>query len=289
MSRNQVGQARSLARSFPFLAINSRRLSRAWFKFRIMQSSEHRRPLQVRTTLGDCARLRNAFTLIELLTVVAIIAVLAALLVPAVNSAMGNARSAKGISNLRQIGQLAALYSTDHGGLLPPQRDWSSGGGEPSVLSFFQNYLRLSANLPTVGQDFSMSPWLPEIFYDPTVKKGPQHPWGSFGVNNAIILSVYDCYGKYGQTNGIPLVRINRPARKVIACSARDVPNSYWKSSWYFSGPEWVNNGAAYQGTSPDPRHGGRTASLFADFHVELLDTDSMTLAQRQDYFLLDP
>jgi len=201
---------------------------------------------------------------------------------------MGSARSAKGISNLRQIGQLTALYSNDHGGLLPTQLNWGNMGGDPSNLTFFQNSLRLSANLPTVGQDFSGSPWMPEIFYDPTVKKGPQHPWGSFGVNDGIILSVVNCNMKYGQTNGIPLLSINRPGHKVIICSARAGANSIWKSSWYFS-QEWVNNGVAYQGVSPDPRHGGRTASLFADFHVELLDTDSMTLAQREEYFLLDP
>jgi prepilin-type N-terminal cleavage/methylation domain-containing protein/prepilin-type processing-associated H-X9-DG protein len=230
-----------------------------------------------------------AFTLIELLAVIAMIALLAAFAVPAVNSAMANAQSAEGISNLRQIGQLIALYSTDHGGLLPPQRDWGSTGGDPANFSFFQNYLRLSANLPTVGQEFFASPWLPEIFYDPTVGKGPQHPWGSFGVNDEIILSANRCNVKYGQPNGIPLAAINRPAHKVIVCSARDSQNSYWKSSWYFSGMGWVNNGAAHPGPSPDPRHGGRTASLFADFHVELLDTDSMTQAQRKDYFLLDP
>lgn len=254
-----------------------------------MPPSEQRPPIKARTALRAGAGRGNAFTLIEILTVIAIIAVLAALAVPAVNRAMGSARSAKGISNLRQIGQLTVSYSADHGGLLPPQRDWSNMGGDPANFSFFQNYLRLSADLPTVGQDFFASSWLPEIFYDPTVRKGPEHPWGSFGVNDEIVLSVVNCNVIYGQPNGIPLLRINRPAHKVIVCSARDSPNSYWKSSWYFSGMGWVNTGAAYQGPSPDPRHGGRTASLFADFHVELLDTDSMTRAERADYFLLDP
>jgi prepilin-type N-terminal cleavage/methylation domain-containing protein/prepilin-type processing-associated H-X9-DG protein len=254
-----------------------------------MPPSEHRPPIKARMALRAGTGRGNAFTLIELLTVIAIIAVLAALLFPTVNRAMGEARSAKGISNLRQVGVLAFSYAADNNQQLPVQiNDWPDYGAPPTAR-FFQNYLRMNANLPPVGEDLYTSPWLPEIFYDPAVKKGRQHPWGCFGVNDEIIVNAWRCNVRYGQPNGIPLAAISRPSRKVIVCSAKEsAPGIWWHSSWSVGTAAWVNGGTLVGGV-PDPRHGGRTASLFADGHIDLLDTDSMTRAERADLFLLDP
>lgn len=61
----------------------------------------------------------QAFTLIELLTVIAIIGILAAILIPVVGSVRESARSARCISNLRQIHTGFILYSNDNAGRLP--------------------------------------------------------------------------------------------------------------------------------------------------------------------------
>ena len=65
--------------------------------------------------------LRN-FTLIELLVVIAIIAILAAILLPALQQARERAMSTKCISNLKNCGTIAAMYTDGH------KDYWPSGG-----------------------------------------------------------------------------------------------------------------------------------------------------------------
>jgi len=233
-----------------------------------------------------CLRPRSAlaFTLIELLVVIAIIAILAAIAFPVAKSSMLSAKSAESVSNLRQIGVMMASYATENNNRIPYAINWYAFGGNPAGLLFFQRLLAEHAGYPYGQSPRSSARPLPEIFYDPCLdgSRVPQHPMGAFGVNAAMIrdaASVND--------PGPPLITIASPSKKVIMASARG--NNTYCGSWSLDAGKFAEQGNTTLDGAPDPRNNGRTASLFADGHVESLDVKNMDPATRRKHFTPDP
>ncbi len=63
--------------------------------------------------------MKRNYTLIELLTVIGIIAILAGLIMPAISIGVSRAKRAKCASNLKQVGSMIMLFSSDRDGSLP--------------------------------------------------------------------------------------------------------------------------------------------------------------------------
>jgi prepilin-type N-terminal cleavage/methylation domain-containing protein/prepilin-type processing-associated H-X9-DG protein len=219
-----------------------------------------------------------AFTLIELLVVIAIIAILAALAFLAGKSALLSVKSAQSLSNLKQIGMLVANYAADNNNRLPLSAYW------PSTFVFQNILVDHFKDLQTIQYNPKAKLYLPGVFYDPVLKGKTEHPWGSFGVNSAVVLDSNRYSGGNSKGVGMPLSKIPNPSKKVMCASAIE-PG--YASTWGFDGEVFARKGfdPSY---GPDPRNSGRAAALFADGHVEKLDLKNMDEATRKLLFTLD-
>jgi prepilin-type N-terminal cleavage/methylation domain-containing protein/prepilin-type processing-associated H-X9-DG protein len=230
---------------------------------------------------------RDGYSLVEVLVAIALVAVLAVIAFTTTRSAVRAAKSAKAMSNLRQIGVLVVSYATENNNRIPFYMDWGRYSGNPPGLVFFQRTLAEYAGYAYAQSPQNATRPLPDFFYDPCLEGDPlpQHPMGAFGVNAAILPDADACLLRFGSKQGIPMTAISDPAGKVICCSVVE-PN--WSSGWAFDGKVFTKKGYDPQ-SGPQPRNGGGAASLFADGHAEKLDVKNMDQAKRRRYFTLEP
>src|SRR6202012_3581439 len=86
-------------------------------------------PHHCSTPAPGVRRRPGAFTLIELLVVIAIVAILAAMLLPALARAKSRARRIQCVSNLRQMGIAAQIYTSDNSDFYPIAQHYDDSSG----------------------------------------------------------------------------------------------------------------------------------------------------------------
>lgn len=215
-----------------------------------------------RSCQGRRRKPRNAFTLIELLTVIAIIGILAAILIPVVGSVRDSARASKCVGNLRALGLAMIVFLDENQQRIEIWRQGSGGSGGLMWANQLEDGGYLGSR---------------EILYCPS-----RHPfdwdnpgswpwnWRTYGFNMIPGESGTEIGGNLFQLNAN---FVEDASRHFLFADSFKIDNSSGSvsdgQSQRFRIPSWApnpNDGAIHT------RHGGRANLVFLDGHVEGMD-----------------
>jgi prepilin-type N-terminal cleavage/methylation domain-containing protein/prepilin-type processing-associated H-X9-DG protein len=204
----------------------------------------------------------NAFTLIELLTVIAIIGILATILIPVVGRVRESAKGSLCRSNLRQIGIAAHLYAAENDDLLPPARAANIAALEASTRDAFDMYLDKGYEVfycPNEGIASSRTIWDPHgSWHTPQYRGG--FSIGYFWLGNPTVPGFGNPMGLWMDARGTGdprdnyLIRVTEPDAALIAIAADHTQQGGGPGTWILRHPQSTT---------------GSNNVLYGDGHVE--------------------
>jgi prepilin-type N-terminal cleavage/methylation domain-containing protein/prepilin-type processing-associated H-X9-DG protein len=217
---------------------------------------------------------RRAFTLIELLVVIAIIATMSSLVMPALGTALSQARATSCSSRLAQIGYALQMYCIDHGEYLPGQGDsdnryyFGRYNGSSAFVDFSDGYLS-----DYVGNDAEV--WQCPGFRD--FMPRASGPTAAYAYNYEYLTKYEDNGLSWFDPNyrwtypGLPLAIIRKSTSLALfGDSARNWMGPL-EENWYWTPPsQSIPYGVAYTHF----RHRLRANILWADGHVSSMPPD---------------
>lgn len=197
----------------------------------------------------------QAFTLIELLTVIAIIGILAAILIPTMGAVRGKARQAQCASNLRQLHSATLLFAGDNKDRIPAnlRADVKQEHTWPVALLSYLSIAGAADN--------------PKGILDETIGKRPLSVLACPSSSQNTRDSNLSDYAKNWYTGGnylssdpvVKLSGIANPSRTLLLADAGNSDGSTCVRDLHSSNSTWE-----FQA-----RHSGRINVVFCDGHVE--------------------
>jgi len=223
---------------------------------------------------------KSAFTLIELLVVIAIIAILAAILFPVFAQAREKARQVSCLSNLKECGLGAAMYTQDYDETLPPA-DYQNIHGDYNSYVTWDNLLGpyIAAGIAKTGTETQGT--LPNGVYtataftngspfyhcpsDSVTRGGTGNGWAPRSYSwNAGPNGNDGVWGNSIIGNGVPLSAIASPVGVIMIAEQHDANNIT-----NFRSDSTVGNPITQLRALKVPPHSGGWNYVFCDGHAK--------------------
>ena len=217
-----------------------------------------------------CRNPRPGFTLVEVLVAVVIIAILATVTFLVSRKMVNNAKAAKAIGNMREVGAMVVAHAADNSGRLPSPREYNgTDPGQP--MNWHWNQQVASMQFPDVPK--SIIAWDKDWWWtNEPLAKNPQMPEALFQTYySGYAMNLFIAENHYQKSNTrdremilrhqTPLAAIPSPER-----TPQILPHWNWHTGDLLSGTR-LNNPENSRHVLSD----GRMGVVFLDGHVENL------------------
>ncbi|MFA6569106.1 MAG: hypothetical protein WCS96_12915 [Victivallales bacterium] len=216
-------------------------------------------------------KLRNRFTLVELLVVIIIIIMLASMFLPSLTRARGQARKANCLSNLKQIYLIARMYCDDQ--KYYPDAVLQGAGSAKYYWCGYYDGTSLDYGKGPLG-DYLKSPDIfncPEfIFRADIIPLDPARQVScSYGINAEYVGgSPAPTEQETLDSRAAKATEINSPEKTLFFMDSAVAPGSGYGESYYFWARFSYTTGATHEARTHF-RHYGSAVGVFCDGHIE--------------------